>query len=112
MEKQETDHDRNIRVQSSKVFGAFQENNCYTAQDIRFTTKGNKLYAITLGEPSQSVAVKALPAGQGTKVVRRVRLLGVKKVLTFRQTDAALVIDLPASLPTRHASAFEITFKA
>ena len=93
--------------------GAFRESNDYTAQDIRFTTRDKTLYAITLGEPSQKVVVKALgSARQEVKVVRSVRLLGVKKALTFRQTGEALIIDLPASLPTRHASAFEITFRA
>ncbi|CAL4869771.1 hypothetical protein MMA231_04063 (plasmid) [Asticcacaulis sp. MM231] len=94
------------------VDGAFRETNDYTAQDIRFTTRGDKLYAITLGEPVQSVAVKALgKSKQGAKTVRGVKLLGVKKALNFRQTAEALIIDLPASLPTRHSSAFEITFR-
>ena len=30
--------------------------------------------------------------------------------ISFRQTGQALVIDLPETLPTRHASAFKITF--
>jgi alpha-L-fucosidase len=97
---------------SETADGAFQENNRYTPEDIRFTTKGDKLYAITLGEPAGHVNVKALGTGQGVKAVRRVRLLGAKTALTFRQTNAALTIDLPASLPTRHASAFEISFRA
>ncbi len=40
--------------------GAFKENAQYTAQDIRFTTKGKTLYAITLGEPSGSVSITSL----------------------------------------------------
>ncbi|ESQ74503.1 alpha-L-fucosidase [Asticcacaulis sp. AC402] len=93
--------------------GAFQENAVYTAQDIRFTTRGESLYAITLGEPKQNVAVTSLgrSGGQETRRVKRVQMLGVSKALTFRQTDTALVIDLPASLPTRHASAFKISFQ-
>ena len=35
--------------------GAFKESAEYTARDIRFTTKGGALYAITLGEPSGRV---------------------------------------------------------
>ena len=91
--------------------GAFQENAAYTARDIRFTTKGDTLYAITLGLPKQSVAITSLgrAAGHQKRPVKRVTLLGWQKPLTFRQTDQALVIDLPAELPTRHASAFKIS---
>jgi alpha-L-fucosidase len=92
--------------------GAFQESAAYTAQDIRFTTKGEALYAITLGEPKQSVAITSLgrSAGLERRKVKRVELLGRRGPCVFRQADGALQIDLPASLPTRHASAFKITF--
>ena len=90
--------------------GAFMENAAYTPADIRFTTRGDTVYAITLGEPRQSVTLAALGrrAGHAERPVRRVQLLGMDGPLTFRQTDAALVIDLPATLPTRHASVFRI----
>ncbi|MDI7775079.1 alpha-L-fucosidase [Asticcacaulis sp. EMRT-3] len=94
--------------------GAFHEGDDYTPQDIRFTTKGSDLYAITLGEASGRVSIAALgrKAGHEKRAVRSVHLLGADKPLKFRQTDAALQIDLPASLPTRHSSAFKISFKA
>jgi alpha-L-fucosidase len=94
--------------------GAFKESAEYTAQDIRFTTKGKTLYAITLGEPSGAVTINSLgrAAGHERREVKSVRLLGVARSLRFQQTDAALIIDLPASLPTRHASAFRISFRA
>ena len=41
-----------------------------------------------------------------------VRVLGVAQPLKFQQTDAALVVELPQRLPTRHASAFKISFDA
>jgi alpha-L-fucosidase len=44
--------------------------------------------------------------------VKSVRLLGVPQSLRFQQTDAALIIDVPDKLPTRHASAFKISFRA
>jgi alpha-L-fucosidase len=94
--------------------GAFHEGADYTPRDIRFTVKGDDLYAITLGEPQRQVSIASLgrAAGHEKRRVRSVRLLGTDKPLTFRQTDAALVIDLPATLPTRHASAFKIRFNA
>jgi alpha-L-fucosidase len=92
--------------------GAFQESAAYTARDIRFTTKGEALYAITLGEPKQSVAITSLGRGAGLerRKVRRVELLGRRGPCVFRQADGALEIDLPSVLPARHASVFKISF--
>ena len=93
--------------------GAFKENAQYTTQDIRFTTKGRTLYAITLGEPSGSVSITSLRRGGHEKrAVKSVRLLGVRQPLKFQQTESALIIDLPMQPPTRHASAFRISFGA
>lgn len=92
--------------------GAFQESAGYTPQDIRFTAKGETLYAITLGEPRGPVAIATLGRAQphGQRRVRKVQLLGHRGSIAFRQTDQALLITPPATLPTRHASAFEIHF--
>lgn len=92
--------------------GAFQESAAYTHEDIRFTTRGPTLYAITLGEPRGQVIVRSLgrSAGYDTRPVRQVRLLGHDGALEFQQTDGALILEPPARAPTRHASAFEISF--
>lgn len=94
--------------------GAFNEGANYTPQDIRFTTKGKALYAITLGKPQGKVAIKslALHGGQEARRVKSVHLLGVKSPCTFRQETNALVIDLPTALPSDHASAFKISFRS
>ncbi|WP_423605220.1 alpha-L-fucosidase [Sphingomonas sp. MS122] len=92
--------------------GMFSEQSDYVAKDIRFTTKGGKLFAITLGEPAGQVAITSLAQGNPHEArrVRAVRLLGHPGAVAFRQTGQALVIDLPARLPARYASAFEISF--
>jgi alpha-L-fucosidase len=92
--------------------GMFSEQSNYVAKDIRFTTKGDKLFAITLGEPAGQVAITSLAEGNPheRRGVRKVRLLGHPGAIAFRQAGQALMIDLPARLPARHASAFEITF--
>jgi alpha-L-fucosidase len=94
--------------------GAFKENAEYTANDIRFTTRNKTLYAITLGEPSGQVKIESLgqTAAHGQRRVKSVRLLGVKGSLRFQQTDAALIVDVPDELPTRHASVFRISFRS
>jgi alpha-L-fucosidase len=97
---------------SETAGGAFEENANYTPQDIRFTTKGERLYAITLREPQGQVAITSLAQSNPheSRAVRRVRLLGHRGRIAFRQSGQALVIDLPATLPTRHGSAFAIDF--
>jgi alpha-L-fucosidase len=97
---------------SQTAAGAFAEAANYTARDIRFTTKGDTLYAITLGEPKGQVAITSLARSNPheRRPVRRVRLLGHRGRIAFRQTDQALAIELPAAVPTRHASAFAISF--
>ena len=94
--------------------GAFKESAEFSAQDLRFTTKGKALYAITLGEPQGRVAITSLgrAAGHEKRRVRSVRVLGLRAALKFQQTDAALVVELPQRLPSRHASAFKISFDA
>lgn len=93
--------------------GAFHEDATYTASDIRFTTHGDKLYAITLGEPTNNVAIASLARGNAneSRRIQRVELLGVPHSLKFHQTDAALVVDLPSALSSRHCSAFRISFQ-
>jgi alpha-L-fucosidase len=94
--------------------GAFKENAEYTAQDFRFTAKGESLYAISLGEPQGRVSIASLGRGGGKKArtVKSVHLLGIGHPLKFQQSDAALSFDAPAQLPTRHASVFRISFSA
>jgi len=92
--------------------GAFAESGAYTARDIRFTTKGDTLYAITLGEPQGQVVITSLRTSNPLerRRVRHVRLLGRPGPIAFKQNGQALVIDLPSAMPTRHASAFAIGF--
>lgn len=93
--------------------GMFNEGNLhYSAADVRFTTKGDTLYAIMLGWPEGGHAViKALaknsPAVQGNPT--GVTLLGHKGKLTWTRTDDGLVIDLPEKAPCDHAVAFKIS---
>ena len=93
--------------------GHFKEDTTYTPQDIRFTTKAGTLYAIALGVPSTEVRIKALGAqAEHTQPVAAVRLLGSKETLSWTQEADALVIKLPAQLPSLHAAAFQVAFTA
>src|SRR5262249_21899521 len=69
--------------------GHFKEDFAYTAQDIRFTTKGKTLYAIALGQPADGqirISSLAKPPGQKINKIERVELLGLRGKLEFTQT--------------------------
>jgi alpha-L-fucosidase len=83
----------------------------FTAEDIRFTRKGDTLYAIALGWPdSHQLLVRTLfrqtPYLSGP--VTAVALLGSDSSLHWQQTATGLLIDLPQSKPNDIAYVFRI----
>jgi len=83
----------------------------FTAEDVRFTTKGGMLYAIVLAWPADGrVTVKSLgrssPHLNGE--VRRVELLGTKAHLKWTRDDAGLHVQLPAAHTSEYACALRI----
>lgn len=80
----------------------------YTARDIRFTTKGQTLYAIALGWPESSqLLVRSLAAPAGK--IMAVELLGAAAPLQWSQTDQGLAVQLPRQRPCEHAWTLKIT---
>lgn len=79
------------------------------AQGYRFTTKGDTLYAISLGWPGQTAVITSL--GSKTGKVTGVSLLGHSGRLAFTQDEAGLHITLPTSPPSgaSHAYSFKIS---
>jgi len=64
----------------------------FEAADIRFTTKGATLYAMTLGKPAGSVHIKSL-AGVGR--VAKVEIVGLPGALSFTQDSEGLHVTVP-----------------
>jgi alpha-L-fucosidase len=96
------------------VEGSFADTKrkAFTGQDIRFTTKERRLYAIDLAWPENAkLVVKSLAQIHGQKQgnVKSVRLLGHSGKLDWKQSTEGLVVTLPARRPCEHAFAFEIT---
>ena len=85
----------------------------FTAKDVRFTTKGETLYAIAMGAPTAAVKVRSL--GRDAKLLSQpiasVTLLGSAENLKWSQTGEALLIDAPRSQPNDIALVFKITQK-
>ena len=82
----------------------------FTAEDVRFTTKGPVLYALVMGAPTGAVHLKSL--GTDAKLLERpltgVSLLGSTEKLTWAQNADALVIDAPQHLPSDIAIVFKL----
>jgi alpha-L-fucosidase len=86
--------------------GAFKEDAAFTADDVRFTTKGDTLYAFALGWPAKGLTIRALGTAAGK--VTRVRLLGHDGRIEWTQDATGLRISAPARPPCDHAVAFAI----
>ncbi|MGA9717539.1 MAG: alpha-L-fucosidase [Acidobacteriaceae bacterium] len=89
----------------------------YTAEDFRFTTKGDVLYAIELAWPKNGEAViHALGSGVGTRAIASVELLGATngtsaKQLTFTQQADGLHIHVPSQSVGEYAYAYRVTWR-
>lgn len=90
--------------------GGFSEHKdpVFTAEDIRFTTKGNDIYAIFLAWPKDGkVLVKSLATSAGK--LSSVSLLGSTDQLKWQQSDAGLVVTLPDRKPCEYAYSLKIS---
>lgn len=85
----------------------------YTAEDIRFTSKGNDLYAYFLDIPSGDIRIKSLgkKSTLNNKKITSVTLLGSKEKLQWKAEEDALVISKPANLPSWKVIGFKFGFK-
>jgi alpha-L-fucosidase len=84
----------------------------YTAEDIRFTRKGDSLYAILLDWPAtRSVVIRSLRADtSGTAgKVSGVKLLGSDGPVAWSQDGTGLHVRLPATAPSEYAVALKIS---
>jgi len=82
-----------------------------TAQDVRFTRKGETLYAFVMGWPEKQAVIPQLSAQSrhAPGKIENVELLGHKGKLRWTRDDSGLTIALPESKPCDHAVAFRIT---
>ena len=84
----------------------------YTSEDMRFTVKQGRLYAIVMAPPADGkVRIKTLAEGspQFASDVARVELLGHSDPMKFSRGKSALEISLPSALPGAMPFALRIT---
>ncbi|WAJ72326.1 alpha-L-fucosidase [Catenovulum adriaticum] len=83
-----------------------RQNKDNTEKDIRFTTKGDALYAIVLDWPTEPVKIRSLRTLD--KAIKSVSLLGSDEKIQWRQTDEGLIIEPPTQQIGKHAFAFKL----
>jgi alpha-L-fucosidase len=74
-----------------------------TAEEIRFTSKGQTVYAFVMGWPSGESVIKSID-----KKVHNVELLGHKGKLKWSQDDAGLRVQMPGEKPCDYAVTLKI----
>lgn len=93
--------------------GAFHDTETanYTAEDFRFTTKGDVLYVIGLAWPASGEArIQSLASMVGSRQIRSVALLGNDAKLLFEQRPDGLHVKLPVQAPSQYAYALRVSF--
>jgi alpha-L-fucosidase len=95
--------------QSAKAFNE-ESRRPFDASDVRFTTKGDVLYAFVMGQPEFRAMIRSLATDTALQVGRitGVELVGHEGKLAWTQDQSGLSISVPAGLPTKHAVAFRI----
>ena len=96
-----------------KKLGRFDENFGYSSKDIRFTTKGNTLYAFCLGKPEEDIMIRSLAKSpkSSSNTIASVSMVGSTEKISWKQTNEGLVIKKPANLPSWQVTGFKIEFR-
>lgn len=81
----------------------------YGNDEVRFTTKGDILYAFVLNPTEGEIVLPTLglKSKQSPKKIRSIKMMDGKKVI-FKQTDEKLTFSVPANRPSKYAAVFEI----
>jgi alpha-L-fucosidase len=75
-----------------------------TAEEVRFTTKGQNIFAFVMGWPSGESVVKSVD-----KKVHNVELLGHKGKLKWSQDEGGLKVQMPGEKPSEYAIALKMS---
>jgi alpha-L-fucosidase len=94
--------------------GAFhdQDTKPYTAEDFRFTKKGDALYAIAMACPAKGIANTATIHSLGSAKnasIAGVELIGSQERPKFQQNAESLTIDLPTSLSCTYSYVLKVS---
>lgn len=85
----------------------------FTADDVRFTVKGDSLFVIALGWPTKTLSVKSLGANAKLldQSIEAIQLLGSDEEIRWTQSGDALTIEPAQNQPSGIAAVFKITLR-
>jgi len=87
-----------------------QEQQAYTAEDVRFTVKGKALYATCLGWPGSECTIRSLATGgRLAERIAGVSMLGSEGQLSWSRDENGLTVQMPAERPCDHAYVIKVT---
>jgi alpha-L-fucosidase len=83
----------------------------FSAADLRFTTKGNKLFLFVLGVPKSAINVQSFgkAAGLWNGKISTLRILGSEEKVIWSMNAAGLHMRPPAHQPNLYTLAFELS---
>ncbi len=84
------------------------KNKEFTGQDIRFTQKDGKLFAIMMAWPKNN-NVNIISVKKSKTAVTGVKMLGSNSKIKWSQDDTGLKVEMPVEKPCNHAFVLEIT---
>jgi alpha-L-fucosidase len=99
-----------LRVNGEAIYNTRPRKTFREGSNVWLTSNktGEVVYAISIGWPGQTFALKSVRALHGSKVF----MLGVENPLDWRQDSGGMVIEIPQSIavnkPCQHAYAFKI----
>jgi alpha-L-fucosidase len=99
-------------TQARGQFGGARDVRPYTSEDVRFTSKGDVVYAFIMVWPeSNQATIKSLAKGSENfpKEVARVELLGMDAQLGFTRDATGLAVILPPQMRSQYPCALKIT---
>ena len=99
--------------QSKGTFGGVKDVRPYTSSDIRFTEKGNILYAFIMDKPSGDIRILSLgkKSGLTDKRIKSVTMLGSEGKIKWEQGDEALEIKPQSDIPDWKVIGLKIEFR-
>jgi alpha-L-fucosidase len=118
-----TDAGKWLKVNGEAIYGSrpwkkygegtsLNNNPRYTAEDVRFTTKGDTLYAMFMQWPGTEGVIKSLAKGSADTpagTISKVEMLGSAAPLEFGQDETGLKVKMPAAKPCDFVYTVKIT---
>jgi alpha-L-fucosidase len=91
------------------AFGGARDVRPYTAEDLRFTRRGQTLYAFVMDWPTAPVVIRSLTTDKAPGRVARVELVGHGGALPFQQDARGLTVTFPSAKIGDYAYALKIS---